>query len=171
MSFSSDPALQANQLPISLEIPQVDSQVFQEIISLLMKRMINAVNTKEGALYFLQEVANFQQYFRYHTGTTTPDPQRFRNGYRMTYDLVVLNAGPIPPGATTFAASPLINGILIPVHGFGAATIAGPIYVFTGMDFNVSFNNTVPTAQTITVTNNTGSNLTQAYWTIEYLKS
>jgi len=51
-------------------------------------------------------------------------------------------------------------------------TIGGPIYIFLNdPQVYVRFNNTVPAAQTIDVVNNSGSPLTQAYWTIEYLKN
>ena len=167
MSFSSDKPLQTNQLPISVQFPNSDDPNFLGILSLAYKRIVDSVNTKEGALYLLEEVASFQQYF-----SITDNIQKNRNGYRTTYDLVDLNGGPIGGGLTAIPADPLINGILYPVHGFGAATIAGPIYIFINdPDVYVRFNNTVPTAQTIDIVNNSGSALTQAYWTIGYLKN
>lgn len=178
MSFSSDVPLQSNQLPISIDFPSPEHENFLDTLSLAYKRIVDSVNTKEGALYLLQEQANFERYFQYSDPTTfTPNPNAFRNGYRSVFDLVALNAGvAIPPGATNInlATAPqpqLINGILIPTHAFGAATIAGPIYVFTGTDFNVRFDNTVPAMQILNITNNTGTNLTQAYWVINYLKN
>lgn len=176
MSFSSDKPSLANQLPISIDFPKNPDQLL-ETLQNSYKRTANAINTKEGSLYLLEELANFQQYFLYSDSATfTPDPNRIRNGYRTTFDLVGLNGGPIPPGLTNLVLSavtqpPLINGILIPTHGFGAGTIPGPIYVFNGTDFNVRFDNTIPGAQVINITNNTGANLTQLYWTIEYLKN
>lgn len=101
-------------------------------------------------------------------------------GFREAFDLVEMNGGPIPPGVT--ALPPLIPipvpptypknilGITNPLPSFGSGTIAGPIYVFTGTDFNVTFNNTVPAAQVITVTNNTGVNLDQCYWVFNFLR-
>ena len=77
---SSDQPLVANQLPISVEFPK-DQQEFINTLSLLYKRIVNAVNTKEGALYLLQELANFQQFF------TDNDPQKLRNGYRRVFRL------------------------------------------------------------------------------------
>lgn len=167
--FSSDQPLVANQLPISVDFPRDQTQ-FIDMITLLYKRIANSLNTKEGAVYLLQELATFQQFF------TINDPQRLRNGYRTTFDLVDLNGGPIPPGVTVIVLTsttqpPLINQVLIPVNGFGAGTIAGPIYVFNGTDFNVRFDNTIPAAQTVIITNNTGTNLTQLYWVFEYLKT
>lgn len=176
MAFSSDKALQTNQLPISIQFPR-DPEEFLNVITDIYKRIANVVNSKEGALHLLEERANFQQYFRYSVPATfTPDPNNTRNGYRTDFDLVALNAGSIPPGATnltltTTSTPPLINGIRIPTSAYGAGTIAGPIYVFfNGTDVNVRFDNTNPAAQVIRITNNTGANLTQAYWTMNYLK-
>jgi len=176
MAFSSDRALQTNQLPISIDFPK-DDQGFLDVLSDTYKRIANVVNSKEGALHLLEERATFQQYFKYsRPATFVPDPNNTRNGYRTDFDLVALNNGPLPPGATNLTLTssttpPLINGILIPVCAYGAGTIAGPIYVFfNGTDVNVRFDNTNPAAQVIRITNNTGANLTQAYWTIEYLK-
>ena len=178
MAFSSDQPLQANQLPISIDFPSPTDKDFLDILSLTYKRIADSSSKKESSLYLLQELATFQAYFKYQVPATfTPNVGLYRNGYRVTFDLVQLNLGvPIPIGATnlTLTAStqpPLINGILVPVHGFGAGTIAGPIYVFfNGDDVNVRFDNTVPGAQVIRITNNSGSALTQAYFTMEFLK-
>ncbi len=176
MSFSSDVPLQSNQLPISIEFPKVNKE-FDDILSLTYKRVADAVNKKEGSLYLLQELANFEQYFKYSSGTT-PDPNSTRSGYRVTFDLIKLNGGaPIGAGTTNLVLTatttpPLINGILNPVHGFGGATISGPIYLFINdPDLYVRFDNTNPAAQVVSVVNNTGSNVTQAYWVMEYLKT
>jgi hypothetical protein len=96
-------------------------------------------------------------------------------GFREAFDLVEMNGGPIPPGVTNLNLTPItqppnITGITNPLPSFGSGTIPGPIYVFTGTDFNVTFNNTVPAAQVITITNNTGVNLTQCYWVFNFLR-
>lgn len=173
MSFSSDPPLQANQLSISIDFPPTDKDEFLEVLTLDRKRIVNAVNTKEGALYLIEEIASFQQYF----GIDPVNIQVTRSGYRTTFDLVALNGGPIGPGTTpitltTTSQPPLIDDILYPVHGFGGATTAGPIYYFINdPDVYVRFDNTNPLVQVINITNNTGLPLTQAYWTFEYLKN
>jgi len=178
MSYSSDQPLLSNQLPVSIDFPAPESPEFLNMLSIIYKRTVASMNLKEGSLYPLQETASFIQYFRYSDPATfTPDPNNFRSGYRTTFDLVALNGGvAIPVGNTVLALTatttpPLINGILIPTRGYGAATIAGPIYVFFGTDFFVRFNNTVPGAQTLRVTNNAGAALTQAYFVMEYLKT
>ncbi len=166
MSFSSDAPLVANQLPISIDFPETSDPDFLSTLSLIYKRIADAANTKEGALYLLQELATFQLFF------TLGDPQTLRNTYRFTYDLVDENGGNIPNGTTTIALpqEDLINGILNPTMGKIAATIAGPIYVFAG-DVNIRFDNTNSAAQNIIVINNTGSPLIQCYFTIEYTKN
>lgn len=166
MSFSSDIPLLANQLAISIDFPETDDPNFLNELSLAYKRIADVSNTKEGALYLLQELATFQLYF------TTGDPTQLKNTYRFSYDLVDIFGAPIPVGTTVIplTGSNIINGILIPTRGTITATIAGPIYVFW-KDVTVRFDNTVPTAQTIIVTNNTGSVLTQCYFTIEYTKN
>lgn len=180
MSFSSDIPLQSNQLELSIDFPDVNTKDFQNLLSLSYKRITDSVNLKEGSLYTLQELANFQRWFKYsNPATFTIDPNNTRNGYRTTFDLVKLNGGPIPGGVTNLTLTattqpPLIptnNGLLIPTDGWGAATIVGPIYVFINdPQLYVRFNNTVPGAQVIQVTNNTGSPLTQCYWVFSYLK-
>lgn len=84
MSFSSDPSSNVNQLPISIEIPG-DLVQMQEILSILLRKITQVVNTKEGGLYTLQEQINFQQYF------TEGNPQQFRTVYR-----TVVNFGTLP---------------------------------------------------------------------------
>lgn len=164
MSFSSDKPLQSNQLPISSDIPDVKSKDFSDTLSLLYKRIANSVNTKEGSLYLTEELATFKSFF------INNNPQKFRNGYRMTYDLVDLNGGVIPAGVTTLSVPDTIEGLQEPIMGYGAGTIDGPIYVFNGDDFNVRFDNTDEAEQNIIITNNTGSDLITLIWVFEYLK-
>ena len=86
MSFSSDPALTSNQLPISVEFPK-DFDRFLVIFDLLYKRIANSVNSKEGGLFSLTEVAAFMQYY-------TANPNQFRPVYRIVIDFGALpNAG------------------------------------------------------------------------------
>jgi len=178
MSFSSDQPLLSNQVPISLDIPPPNDPHFQDIISLFTKRVSDIINTKEGALHTLQEIATFQQYFSYVDPTVVPpvpQPFIFRPGYRRTYDLVALFGAAIPTGTTTIAltGSNLIvtnAGFLDPVNGYTAATAAGPIYYFNGIYLDVRFDNTSSSAQNIIIQNNTGSTLTSCIYNFEYLK-
>lgn len=112
--FSSDQPLVANQLPISVDFPR-DKEEFIDTITLLYKRIASSVNTKEGALYLPQELATFQQYF------TVDNPQKLRAVYRKTFDMVDLNGGPIPTGATvSFPHN--ITGIMACTRIYGSAT-------------------------------------------------
>ena len=169
MSFSSDQPTLVNQLPLSMDFPD-DPVKFKEILTLLYKRIANAVNTKEGGLFSLAEQFDFQQYF------IQGNPNNFRNVYRKTFDMVNLNGGPIAPGATvTFAHN--INGIVDPTHIYGAATNSDvPVkyiplnYVSTTLITDQVQIYLDPTNVTL-INGATQSALTQAYIVAEYLKT
>lgn len=112
MAFSSDRPLQSNQVSISLEVPKPDDPAFVETMSLYLKRMADSMNTKEGALYTLKEVATFQQYF------TAGDPLKTRNVYRK-----VVNFGALPnTAAATVAHDIAFNADFSLTRMYGAAT-------------------------------------------------
>lgn len=167
MAFSNDPAVQSNQLPISLDIPS-DPKQLKETLSLLFKRVINAVNTKEGGVYSLQENANFAQYY------TLGNPNQYRNAYRTTFDLVNLNGGNIPvgttamPALTTTTEPKSITGALYPVSSKGGGKGTNGVFYFTDGNINVTFD---PTTQVVTVINNTAVALTSLTWEMSYLKN
>lgn len=115
MSVSSDQPLLANQLPISLEIPLPTDAEFVPVLSLLLKKMIDTVNTKEGSLYLPQEIANFMKLY----GSST-DPQTFRNGYRKLFII-----GAIAAGATSTTAHGITSLTQI-IHRSGEAITAVP---------------------------------------------
>jgi hypothetical protein len=178
MSFSSDNSLLTNQIPISLDV-NPDEENFGSILVLYLRRIANAVNTKESGLYLLQETANFEQWFQ------ISNPQQNRNSYRLTIDLVYLNkqinlVNTIPPGTTSLAlnADPMsppvteplpIDGFLYPVHGTGGAVDTTGISYFPS-DPNVTITYTNST-NTITIVNNTGNDLTWCVWEMNYLKN
>jgi hypothetical protein len=167
MTFSSDNPLNTNQLPISLDVSPEEKD-FQSILLLYLRRVANAVNTKESGLYLLQENANFEQWFQ------TGNPQQNRNAYRITADLVALNGGNIPAGTTNLVLSsstqPMaISGYLYPVQGFGGANdTTGLSYFLNDPDIYVRYNNST---NTITIQNNSGNALTWCVWVMEYLKN
>jgi len=167
MTFSSDNPLNTNQLPISLDVDPQDND-FENILLLYLRRVANAVNTKESGLFLLQENANFEQWFQ------VGNPQQNRNAYRITADLVFLNGGNIPAGATnlvlTTSTQPrLINGYLYPVQGFGGALdTTGISYFLNDTQIYVRYNNST---NTITIQNNSGNALTWCVWVMEYLKN
>lgn len=167
MTFSSDPALNTNQLPISLDVDPQDRD-FENILLLYLRRVANAVNTKESGLFLLQENAAFEQWFQ------TANPQQNRNAYRITADLVALNGGNIGAGATSLVLTtttepPIINGYLYPVQGFGGAVdTTGLSYFLNDPDIYVRYQ---ASTNTIIIQNNSGNDLTWCVWVMEYLKN
>jgi len=166
MTFSSDNSLNTNQLPISLDV-NPDEKDFASTQLLYLRRVANSVNTKQSGLFLLQENANFQQWF----GT---DPQQNRSAYRITFDLVALNGGNIPVGATnlvltTTTQPPLINGYLYPVEGSGGALdTTGRSYFLNDPQIYVRYQHST---NTIVIQNNTGNAMTWMVFVMEYLKN
>jgi hypothetical protein len=167
MTFSSNQPLNTNQLPISFDVSPEDKE-FDVTLIQYVRRIANAVNTKESGLFLLQENASFEQWFQ------TGNPQQNRNGYRITVDLVAINGGNIPAGATnivlTSSTQPqLIDGYLYPVQGFGGALdTTGISYFLNDPDIYVRYNDST---NTITIQNNSGNDLTWCVWVMEYLKT
>lgn len=167
LMFSSDVPLNTNQLPISLDVNPEDRD-FENILLLYLRRMANAVNTKESGLFLLQENANFEQWYQ------IGNPQQNRNAYRITADLVNLNGGNIPAGTTNIVLSSStqpqnIMGYLYPVQGFGGALdTIGLSYFLNDPDIFVRYQNST---NTIIIQNNTGNALTWCTWVMEYLKN
>lgn len=104
MTYPTNTAAIANQVPVSLDLPNTYEEA-HEILSLYLKRIVDVLNTKEGSLYTLQELINFKQYY------DTTNTQVFKNVYRYVYDFVSLNGGPIAAGATVSFP----HNILLPV--------------------------------------------------------
>ena len=166
MTFSSDPSLNTNQLPISFDV-NPEEEGYQSILQLYIRRIANAVNTKENGLYLLQETANFEQWF----GST---PQQNRNAYRLTIDCVALNGGNVPGGTTTLTLTTSTQpvapiGYLYPVQGFGGALgTNGESYFPSDPEVTVTYNGST---NVLTIVNNTGVSLTWMVWVLEYLKN
>jgi hypothetical protein len=167
MTFSSNIPLDTNQLPISLDV-NPDEKEFGNILLLYLRRIANAVNTKESGLFLLQENANFEQWYQ------VANPQQNRNGYRITADLVILNGGNIPTGTTNLVLSsstqPMnITGYLYPVQGFGGALdTSGLSYFLNDPSIYIRYNNST---NTIIIQNNSGNALTWCVWVMQYLKN
>jgi len=178
MTFSSNQSLNTNQLPISLDV-NPEEKDFQSILLLYMRRIANAVNTKESGLFLLQETASFEQWFQ------NGNPQQNRNGYRTTFDLVALNlflnmVATIPTGTTSltltgppasppFTQPPIINGYLYPVQGFGGAIDTGGLsYFINDPQIYVRYQ---ASTNTIIIQNNSGNALTWFVWVMEFLKN
>jgi len=98
--------------PVSFQIPETGNEDFDEIITLIYKRIANIVNTKEGALYDFNEVATFQQFF-------SSQPFVYRPTYRKVVDCGAL------PGAglsKTVAHGIPFNSNYTVTHIFGASS-------------------------------------------------
>ena len=167
MTASSNPSLNTNQLPISLDV-NPDDKEFENILLLYLRRVANAVNTKESGLRLLQETANFQQWYQ------IGNPQQNRNGYLLTTDLVYLNGGNIPTGTTNIVLSsstqpPNITGYLYPIPSFGGANdTMGLSYFLNDPSIYVRYMNST---NTIIIQNNSGNALTWCCWVMQYLKN
>lgn len=166
MTSSSNFAQNTNQLPISLDVQPSEAE-YQEILQQYLRRVANSVNTKSSGLFLLQETGNFEQWF----GAT---PQQNRSAFRLTLDFVALNGGNIPTGTTPIVLSastqpPEINGYLYPTYGYGGATdTAGISYFPSDPKITVTYTNST---DTFSIINNTGHELMQFYWVMNYLKN
>ncbi len=156
MAFSSDQPLVSNQLPISVDFPK-EQELFLDIMTNTYKRIADAVNRKEGGVYSLQENATFKQY------PTANDPQKTKNTYRKTFDMVSLNAGNIGGGATvSFPHN--ITGIVCGTMIFAGCASTDPRY------FTVVYPDVYLDATNVVFTNPLGTAVTQCYVVAEYLK-
>lgn len=158
MSVSSDQPLLVNQLPISFEIPK-DPDRFHDIMSLWIKRVANAVNSKEGGLYSLNELFNSNQYYNIN------DVNTFRNVYRKTFDLVNLNGGNIGAGSTV-AFPHGITGLFQAAIIYAGCTSVTPTYFSVMGQPTVYLDNV-----NVNFTNPLGVALTAVMVVAEYLKN
>ncbi len=163
-------------LPIEFQV-EGDEQFFRQLISERERLTASIVNVKENSNYEMTELLSGQQWFTSNIGGQL-NPNF---GFRLSFDLVALNGGSIPNGTTVIALPtstatgvPIVisyaNG-LIPLHGFGAATIGTTYYFINDPQIFVRYTNTSTTVQSVTVINSTGSSITQMYWVFEYLKT
>lgn len=120
---SSDNSLLVNALPLSESIPKEPERLAPYLDSHL-RRVANAVNGKESALYPLLETGCFKSYF------TTGEPLKFRNVYRFNMDMVDENGGNLLP-AMTYSFAHGITGISAPtlLVGTGTTTEATPRFI------------------------------------------
>lgn len=166
MSFSSDQALLSNQLSVSPNL-EPDKPEFRGLLNLTIKRIIDSVNTKEGSLYLLQEIATFKQVYNLNTTSDVYTLSLNRNVYRRTWDIIQENGGiPVPNGNTVSAAhgiTSLKDAILI--YASVTTDAAGnPRFTITGKDVFINDTN-------FSFTNNTGNNVTQCIMVAEYTKN
>lgn len=161
----------SSYLSSDFDLP-TDPEKQRDFINKRERLTASILNVKTNGNYEQSELLSADQWFTSVVNGTIIG----KSGFRFTFDLVKLNGNaPIPPGTTAISLAaqtpPIVIGnITYPLPSYGSGTIAGPIYVFTGTDFNVRFDNTNPAAQVIRITNNTGTNLTQCFWVFQYLK-
>jgi hypothetical protein len=164
MAFSSDQPLLSNQQSISLVVPETNNPEFVNIMSLYLKRMADSLNTKEGALYLLQELATFKQFYLTQQPANSSTSLITRNVYRRTYDLVNLNGGNIAGSA-----------VITKPHGITGLTDTALIYAScVSTDprfFTVVYPNIYLTNTNIVFTNPLGTALTKCTVVAEYLKN
>jgi hypothetical protein len=173
MTFSSNQSLNTNQLPISLDVNPEEPN-YQSILQAYLRRVANAVNTKQSGLFLLQETSTFSQYY------TIANPQQNRSSYRLTVDLVLLNGGNIgtgttslvltgPPAMPPFTQPQAISGYLYPTSSNGGALDStGKSWFINDPLLSVQY---ISSTNTIIIVNGTGSALTWCMWTMEYLKN
>lgn len=157
MAFSSDQPLVSNQLPISVDFPK-EPELFLDIMTNTYKRIADAVNRKEGGVYSLQENATFKQY------PTANDPQKTKNTYRKTFDMVSLNGGNIGP-AVMVTVPHGITGIVCGTMITAGCANTEPRY------FTVVYPDVYLTNTDVVFINPTGFPVTQCYVVAEYLKN
>lgn len=157
MSYSSDQSLLSNQLSTTVEFDK-DKKEFNDVLNLQYRRIVDSVNTKEGSFYLLKELANFKQIF-------TPDnPQKNRNSYRTTLDIIDLNGGNIAPAGTAtvpHGISNLTDSVLIYCS---CKNSGGQLFTLVYPDAYIDATNAV-------VTNISASDITQAMFVAEYTKN
>lgn len=167
-------AYPSNYLPPEFDIStQKNEKDVQQLIATRERLTANILNVKETALYDLQELVTGKQYW-----STLAQPNRrvanWRYGYRTTIDLVAINGAAIGAGATalvlttaTIPTAPI--GKITPLPSWGSATTATGVWLF--LNDPLVFVRFTPATDTLTITNNYGSNLTQCHWVLEYLKT
>jgi hypothetical protein len=163
----------SNYLPPEFDISTLkDPKDVQQLIAQRERLTATLLNIKEIAQYELVELISGKQYW---STTQFPRGVTKRYGYRTTIDLVALHGGVnIGAGATnltltaiTVPVAPI--GAITPLPSWGSATTVTGIWLFLNdPQVYVRLN---PATNVITITNNYGSDLTQAYWVLEYLKT
>ena len=165
MAYSSDQALQSNQLVVSYVYPKYDSPEFEDGLNNTYKKIADAVNTKEGALYIPTEQATFQLYF------TPGDPQKNRPTYRMVVDF-----GALPnAGAKTVAHGILFDSQFTTTRIYASATDpTGLFYIplpYASPTLADNIELSLDGTNVIITTGSDRTNFTRCTVVIEFLKS
>lgn len=158
MSFSNDPSQVTNQIPQTINLPEISrADLFQERLEELLRDIANNVNGKIGGVYDMYEKGTGEQYF------IDNNPQRYRQVYRKTFDMVDENGGNIAPAATVTAAHN-ISQVKESAHIWANCTATtGECFSLMGVDVFVDATN-------VSFTNNTAFTLSQADVIAQVLK-
>jgi hypothetical protein len=165
LSFSSsDPALTINQLPTSLELPE-DPDVMRQFLIQYLRRVANAVNSKEGGLYSQVEYFSGTQYL---TNLNNQGQQNIRNVYRKVFDMVALNGGNIAGSATVSFPHGIANIFqAAPIYANCTSAQASPATQF----FTVVYPDVELTSTNVIFTNPLGVALSACYVVANVLKN
>ena len=135
MSFSSDDALITNQLPQTVNLPNMeDKDLYSDSLEELLKNIADTVNSKSGGLHSLKEIGASEQYYN-------KDPEGpLRNVYTKTFDLIQLNGGSIDASVTVQYSHEITN--LCESAGIFAHCTSVDGLFFTAVFPDIRLNNT-----------------------------
>lgn len=158
VSFSSDNAQVTNQIPQTINLPKIkEADLFQERLEELLRNVANNVNGKIGGVYDNSEKGTGEQYF------VDNNPQKYRQVYRKTFDMVDLNGGNIGVGATVTS-----------VHNISQVKESAKVWAncasTTGRCFSLMNENIYADATNVSFTNSTAFTLNQADVIVNIMK-
>ncbi len=171
MTFGPANTLQAYLNP-EQSFPE-DPKTFREVLTLREKQTANCVNIKENAQYEKVEVLTGKQY----NSQTIMGAIQTQYSIRLWFDLVALNAGPIPTGVTTLTLTTSTMPSLINIPNSIEIRDQGGSAQNSTLNYGINdpllaVNPTIWTnvSQQLIITNNTPSALTIATYWMEYIK-
>lgn len=164
---------QSSYLPPEIDF-NVNDKVFREILSQRERRTADILNVKENAQFEKRELLTGQQWF----SSNVTGAIKTSYTYRLSFDLVELNGGPIGAGATTLTLTANTKPALIsiatnifPTDGYGAAINDTNFLFINDPLLFVRTNIWTSVTQQVIITNNTGSNLSWCVWVFQYIKT
>ena len=158
MSFSSDQPQITNQLPITVNLPDMEDKInFPIKIEDYLRDITNSVNSKEEGQYLLQEKGPSSQFY------SKNNEGQMRDVYRKAFDFVKLAGGNIIGGQTVQFTHEITN--LKESAGIYAHCTSNDGTIFTAVFPDVRLNRT-----SIVFTNPHTQALTQCDIVANYLK-
>lgn len=158
MSFSSDDAQIANQIPQTINLPNIEDHNFTDYIETIFRSIANSVNAKESGLNLLSEKISGSQFYN------SDNEDQLRNVYRKIIDLVSLNGGSINASDTIQVPHEITN--LCESAGILAHCTSVDGLFFTSAFPDVRLNRT-----SVVFTNPHTQALTQCDIVLNYLKN